>query len=62
MEKFENKGPSKSAPASHVLQQTIKLKYNKHCGLFRKNSLCVAVMIFNIYVHVNNEYSDSAIY
>ena len=26
-----------------------------------KHSLCVAVMIFNIYLQVNNEYSDSAI-
>ena len=29
--------------------------------LWEKNSLCVAVMIFNIYLQVNNEYSDSAI-
>ena len=26
-----------------------------------KNCQCVAVMIFNIYLHVSNEYSDSAI-
>ena len=26
-----------------------------------KNSLCVAVMIFNIYLQVNDEYTDSAI-
>ena len=27
----------------------------------KKNSLCVAVMIFNIYLQVNNEYCDSGI-
>ena len=26
-----------------------------------KTSLCVAIIIFNIYLQVNNEYSDSAI-
>ena len=55
--KWKIRGPSKSAPPSAVLQQTIKLKLKK------KQFVCsfAIVMIFNIYLQVNNKYGNSAI-
>ena len=48
--KWKIRGPSKSAPPSAGLQQTIKLKLKK------KQFICsfAIVMIFNIYLQVNN--------
>ena len=53
---MENKGPCKSAPPSAVLQQTVKIIIKKQFA-----HSFVIVMIFDIYLQANNEYSDSAI-
>ena len=54
------RGSFKSAPPSNVLRHTIKLKKTNIVYSLERSSLCIAVMIFNINLQVNNEYSDSA--
>ena len=53
------RGPSKSAPPSNVLQHIYNyIKIKNIVKYLEKNCLCVAVMIFNTNLHVNNEYND----
>ena len=51
------RGSFKSAPPFDVLRHTIKINI---VHSLEKSSVCVAVMIFNINLQVNNEYNDSA--
>ena len=57
---MKKRSPSISASPSDILKQKIKLN-NKYGWIFGKNSLCVTVIFINIYLQVNNKYSDTAI-